>query len=318
MATISRNISEAVERLKNGEIIGLPTETVYGLGGNAYTPGVVLNIFKVKKRPSFDPLIVHTNSIDKVKEFVKAFPDPAMQFAAQNWPGPVTLILPKKDIIPHLATSGLNTVAVRIPNHEMTLEVLEGLDFPVAAPSANPFGYVSPTTAQHVNDQLGESIDFILDGGQTSIGIESTIIDFSSKNPTVLRLGGMTLEAIQDHIGHVDMKLSQHSNPEAPGMLDSHYAPSTPLVIGEVAELLPKYQNKKVGIISWSQEFSEVKPAYQYILSPNRDLEEASRNLFSALRRLDTSDVEIILAEIMPDEYLGRAINDRLRRASHK
>ncbi len=317
MAKISENISEAITHLKSGDIIGLPTETVYGLAGNAYNIEAVLNIFKTKERPSFDPLIVHADSIEKVHEFVDEFPHRALEFATQNWPGPVTLILPKKNIIPDLVTSGLNTVAVRIPNHRKTLRVLAALDFPVAAPSANPFGYISPTTAQHVNDQLGNKISFILDGGPTKIGIESTIIDFNFNNePVILRLGGITLEEIQHKIGRVKLKLNQNPNPASPGLLESHYSPGKPLLVGEMNELLAQNKDRKVGIISWYQNVDQVDPKFQFILSAKRELAEASKNLFSALRKLDTMDVEIILAELVPEEHLGRAINDRLRRAS--
>ncbi len=317
MAIISRNVSEALMHLENGEIIGLPTETVYGLAGNAYDINAILKIFETKKRPSFDPLIVHTNSIEKVHGLVKKFPSQALKFGTQNWPGPVTLILPKSNAIPDLVTSGLDTVAVRIPRHSMALDVLAGVNFPLAAPSANPFGYVSPTTAQHVNDFLGDSLSFILDGGQTSIGIESTIIDFTvNKKPTVLRMGGMTLEEIQEQIADVKLKLYQSSNPTAPGMLDSHYAPRKPLVIGNINELIQHHSGKEIGIISWCQKIVGVNPEHQLVLSPDQDLTEASKNLFSALRKIDTMDVDVILAELLPEKHLGRAINDRLRRAS--
>lgn len=319
MATISKSVSDAITHLKNGEIIGLPTETVYGLAGNAYDTNAILKIFETKKRPSFDPLIVHTSSIERVQGLVKKFPSQALEFGAQNWPGPVTLILSKSNAISDLVTSGLDTVAVRIPNHSKALDVLAGIDFPLAAPSANPFGYVSPTTAQHVNDFLGDSLSFILDGGQTNIGIESTIIDFTvNENPTVLRLGGMTLEEIQKQIADVKVKLHQSSNPTAPGMLDSHYAPKKPLIIGNINELIHNYSGKKIGVISWCKEIESVNPKYQFVLSPNQDLAEASKNIFSVLREIDTMNVDVILAELVPEEHLGRAINDRLRRASHQ
>ncbi len=318
MAKISRDVSEAIEHLKNGEIIGLPTETVYGLAGNAYDVNVVLKIFEAKKRPSFDPLIVHTDSVDKVREFVSEFPSGALEFGYQNWPGPVTLVLPKSSLIPDIVTSGLDTVAVRIPNHPMTLDVLANLDFPVAAPSANPFGYVSPTTAHHVNDSMAAIIPFILDGGPTTIGIESTIIDFSTQIPTILRLGGMSVEDIQLQTGDVRIKLHQGSNPNAPGMLDSHYAPRKPLIIGNISDMVEHHSDKKIGIISWRDRITGINPAYQFILSPTGDFMEASKNLFAVLRKLDSMDVDIIIAELLPDEFLGRAINDRLRRASQR
>jgi L-threonylcarbamoyladenylate synthase len=188
LAQIGSDINYAIELLTRQELVGIPTETVYGLAGNAYNADAIAKIFKVKERPFFDPLIVHTSKVDRIKDFVKEIPDKAQELATKFWPGPLTLILNRKSIIPDLVTSGLNTVAVRIPNHAYTLKVLENLDFPVAAPSANPFGYVSPTKAEHVNEQLGDKIAYVLDGGDCKIGIESTIVSIDGDNATIFRL----------------------------------------------------------------------------------------------------------------------------------
>ncbi|WP_405512000.1 L-threonylcarbamoyladenylate synthase [Spirosoma sp. KNUC1025] len=189
MAQIGTDRQIAKQLLEAGNVVSIPTETVYGLAANALNPDAVLTIFRVKNRPTFDPLIVHTDSLEKLDRFVSTIPESARDLASTYWPGPLTLLLPKKAIIPDLVTAGLPTVGIRIPNHPLTLALLNSLDFPLAAPSANPFGYISPTTAQHVADQLGLQVPYILDGGPATIGIESTIVGFDGNKPTVFRLG---------------------------------------------------------------------------------------------------------------------------------
>jgi L-threonylcarbamoyladenylate synthase len=317
MAKIGTQVSDAVYHLKCGQIIGIPTETVYGLAANAFDEKAVLEIFKVKKRPSFDPLIVHSDSLEKVSQYVSDFPDTAHQLAKEFWPGPLTLVLPKKNIIPDLVTSGMDTVAVRIPNHPLALELLSQLDFPLAAPSANPFGYISPTSPIHVNDQLGDKITFILDGGPSEIGLESTIVKVNESGATVLRLGGISLERIEETVGPVSTQLSQGSNPQAAGMLDNHYAPAKRLYLGEVDKNIEVFSNLKVATLSFKKEYPKISSSNQIQLSKSGDLDEAARNLFGAMRHLDNMDVDVILAEKFPDQSIGKAINDRLRRASH-
>jgi L-threonylcarbamoyladenylate synthase len=305
------NIAKAL--LEKGELVAIPTETVYGLAANGFSETAIIKIFEAKNRPFFDPLILHSNSIEKIKKFVKEIPEPAMRLAKKFWPGPLTLILPKTEQVPDLVTSGLPDVAVRIPNHPLTLELLSQLDFPLAAPSANPFGYVSPTSAAHVKKQLGNKVQYILDGGECSVGIESTIVGFENGRTIVYRLGGLSLEEIETVTGKVDVRINQSSNPKAPGQLKSHYAPRKPLYIGEPVQLLKKFNGKKTGVISFYKKY----PGAQSItLSEKKDLHEAAHNLFSAIRKLDESDVDVIVAEIFPDEFLGRAINDRLKRAA--
>jgi L-threonylcarbamoyladenylate synthase len=229
LAITGTELNVAKEFLIKGELVAIPTETVYGLAGNALNEKAVLSIFEVKNRPAFDPLIIHTDSIDKVKEYVSVFPEKAQRLAEQFWPGPLTLLLPKKQIIPDLVTSGLDTVAVRIPKHPQLLELLAELSFPLAAPSANPFGYISPTNAEHVNQQLGDKIPYILDGGECEVGIESTIIGFEADDTVVYRLGGLAVEDIEKLVGPVMLMPHSTSDPKAPGMLKSHYAPRKPL-----------------------------------------------------------------------------------------
>jgi len=275
----------------------------------------VAKIFLVKNRPAFDPLIVHIPSFQYLNTIVAKVPDKAKQLASHFWPGPLTLILDRKDVIPDLVTSGLSTVAVRVPNHPLTLKLLNQLDYPLASPSANPFGYLSPTTAEHVRQQLGGDLAYILDGGPCKIGIESTIIGFESELPVIYRPGGISLEAVKARIGEVNIK-PQDSGVVAPGMLDSHYAPRKSLVLGNITELLKEYGPKKVGVLSLNEHFHQIEDRYQIQLSPKGDLTEAARNLFGSLRKLDAMSITYIFAELVPNHGLGLAINDRLQRAA--
>ncbi|MCU0399680.1 MAG: L-threonylcarbamoyladenylate synthase, partial [Algoriphagus sp.] len=319
-AQIGTDIALAQSFLESGQLVGIPTETVYGLAGNALNPESVALIFETKNRPSFDPLILHTSSLARVEKFVLDFPDKLKVLGEKFWPGPLTLLLPRKPIVPDLVTSGLDRVAVRVPNHSLTLALLEQLEFPLAAPSANPFGYISPTQAAHVEAQLGEKIPYILDGGSCEVGLESTIVGMEGEELVIYRLGGLEISAIEKVVGPVKVKDHSSSNPSAPGQLDSHYAPRKPFVLGDLKALIRENLKKgtKFAVLSFSDFFPEVSPAYQLALSSRRDLHEAAKNLFSAMRRLDESSVEVILAELAPESGLGRAINDRLRRAAVK
>ncbi|RED97047.1 L-threonylcarbamoyladenylate synthase [Marinoscillum furvescens] len=317
MAEIGTNIADAVTLLREGKLVAMPTETVYGLAGNALNEAAILDIFKVKNRPKFDPLIAHTNSLEKVKAIVSHLPYKAQQLAEAFWPGPLTMLLEKKSHIPDLLTSGLPTVAVRIPKHPVALELLGELDFPLAAPSANPFGYVSPTTAHHVDKQLGSKIPYILDGGECSIGIESTIVGFDENEEAIVyRLGGKQIEDIEAVVGSVHIQVNHSSDPMAPGMLKSHYAPGKTLRIGDLENLMAEHSNETYGVISYQRQFEHLDADRQITLSPSGNLDEAARNLFGALRSMDERGVSIILTEKFPDIGLGRAINDRLKRAS--
>lgn len=316
MATIGENIEEAKESLLQGKLVAIPTETVYGLAGNAFDEKVVLSIFQAKNRPSFDPLIIHTDQIDKLKDFVKEIPEPLLALAKRFWPGPLTILLPKKSIIPDLVTSGLDQVAVRIPNNVLTLALLSKLDFPLAAPSANPFGYISPTTAQHVEDQLGEQVAYILDGGECEIGIESTIVGMEEGELIIYRLGGLAIEDIESVVGSVKIMSHSSSNPKAPGMIKSHYAPKKRFVLHERAEFGKTLG--RIGYLLFDQYLDGVDTQYQRLLSPTGDLKEAAQNLFKYLRELDNLPVDLIEAEYVPNVDLGRAINDRLKRAAAK
>jgi len=313
---IGKDIQRAKSLLEKGQLVGIPTETVYGLAANAYDAKAVSEIFRVKNRPSFDPLIVHIGCWEQVADFVGEVPVSARKLAARFMPGPLTLLLPKTDRLPDIVTAGSPQVAVRMPNHELTLDLLNSLAFPLAAPSANPFGYISPTTAQHVADQLEALVPYILDGGPCTVGIESTILGFEYGVPTIYRKGGLALEMIEEEIGPVRVKPFSTSRPQAPGMLQSHYAPRIPLKIGRIRELLPDFDMNRTGLLVFRRRVSGVPEAHQVVLSKNGDFAEAARNLFAGMRHLDSLDLDIILAEPVPEMGLGRAINDRLKRAA--
>jgi L-threonylcarbamoyladenylate synthase len=312
-----KDIELAAELLSRGKLVAIPTETVYGLAANALDEKAVLSIFEAKKRPFFDPLIVHVHSTEAVSKYATFNDDRLQKLAAQFWPGPLTILLPKKNNIPPIVTSGLDQVAIRIPRHPLTLQLLEKLDLPLAAPSANPFGYVSPTRPEHVARQLGNKIDYILDGGDCTVGIESTIVGIENNRLCVFRLGGLAPEAIEKVVGRIEFKLSASSDPRAPGQLQQHYATRKPLFSGDVPSLLSKHDSQKIAVIIFGdQHLQNSKNVTVYNLSASGNLNEAALNLFSTMRLADESDAEIVIAAQVPDEGLGKAINDRLRRAS--
>lgn len=313
MAEIGKDISKAKALLEKGELVAIPTETVYGLAGNALDTDAVTKIFTVKDRPQFDPLIVHVANLEQAEKYVQDIPAKARMLTQKFWPGPLTLLLKRKSIIPDLVTSGLDTVGIRCPDHALTRELLKSLSFPLAAPSANPFGYISPTRPEHVNEQLGDKISYILDGGSCTVGIESTIIGFDHDRAVVYRMGGLSVETIEQIVGKATVELHSNSNPMAPGQLKSHYAPTKKVVLGNLPDLMKHYNKTSFAILAYQTDF---KTSHQFILSPSGKLEEAAQHLFTGLRTLDKMSVEIILAELVPEIGLGRAINDRLRRAA--
>ncbi len=307
--------SKATQLLTEGKVVAIPTETVYGLAANALNKEAVTEIFAIKNRPFFDPLIVHISDIKEVEKYATHFPEKAKKLANTFWPGPLTLILPKSKTIPDLVTSGLPFVGLRVPNHPLTLQLLKELPFPLAAPSANPFGYVSPTTAKHVEEQLGDKVSYILDGGQCEVGLESTIVMFEEdKNPVILRLGGLSIEAIEDCVGKVALNIASHSKPNSPGQLDKHYATRTPLKLVKEIDITA-IDKSRTGAIAFYKPFDFLPIENQKILSPNKSLTEAAHNLFAAMRELDSLNLELILTENFQSNGLGPAINDRLNRA---
>lgn len=316
MAEIGTDIAKAAELLTAGRLVAIPTETVYGLAGNALDVQAVAAIFAVKNRPRFDPIIVHVADLDQAARHTTSIPQMAKALAEAFWPGPLTLLLKKNETIPELVTAGLPEVGMRAPAHPLTRALLEQLPFPLAAPSANPFGYISPTRPEHVDEQLGDQIAYILDGGPCTVGIESTIVGFDDEGHAVLyRLGGLSINRIEALTGKVIVQTSASSDPRAPGQLKSHYAPAKPLVVCDVSELLNAYDANEVAVLSYRNAYPV---PHQVVLSERGDLEEAARNLFTAMRTLEKMPVKIILAELVPNEGLGRAINDRLKRAAVK
>jgi L-threonylcarbamoyladenylate synthase len=309
-----QDIQQAKTFLEQGELVAIPTETVYGLAANGLNADAVLKIYKAKNRPSFNPLILHVPYLSEAKKLVKYFPAKALQLAEAFWPGPLTLVLPKNDMVPDITTAGNKTVAIRVPNHPLTLQLLRQLNFPLAAPSANPSGYVSPTTAEHVMQQLGNEVKYVLDGGACSVGVESTIVKVDNEDVTVLRLGGLPVEEIEEIVGEVQLA-SEHGTVEAPGMMTSHYAPKVKVIIGNIEENLKKFEGKRIGVLFFKDDVRHQTSVVSYVLSPSGNLEEAARNIFSYLRKLDELNLEVILTELVPDEGLGRAINDRVKRA---
>ena len=318
MIRVGKSIKESINNLKKGKIVVIPTETVYGLGVNALDQDAVDKVFKLKKRPYYDPLICHTDSINKVKEFVKTFPRKAEILAKNFWPGPLTILLEKKKIIPDITTSKLKRVGFRIPNNKLTLSILEKINFPVAAPSANPFGYISPTLPKHILSMFKNDISYILDDGGCDVGIESTIVGFENKKTLVYRVGGITIEKLEKVIGKVEIFKKNITFPESSGMLKNHYSPKKDLIIGEIRTLIKKYKNNKIGILSYNKYYEGVNFKNQIILSKNLNLEEASRNLYKSLHSLDSMNIDLILTSLLPNNGIGESINDRIIKASKK
>lgn len=310
-------VAGATDLLRQGNTVALPTETVYGLAADALKGKAVARIFEAKERPRFDPLIVHLPDLEWLERVARIEQDARgliEKLLAQFWPGPFTLVVPRREIVPEIVTAGLDTIAVRISAHPVFWEVIRAFDSPLAAPSANRFGRVSPTTAQHVLDELGGRIPLIVDAGRTKHGIESTIVAVRNERIEVLRRGPITAEQLGE-FGKVFFAEGVQRL-EAPGQLPSHYAPRTPLVLADDPFSFVVPSNKKCGVLAWrsmggAKQFAEVRQ-----LSPRRDLREAAANLFRYLRELDQLNLDLLVAEKLPDEGLGAAINDRLCRAA--
>ena len=313
-AAESGAIKRAARIIRNGGLVAFPTETVYGLGADALNANAVARIFEVKARPRIDPLIVHVED-PKAAERYGRIPKSARALASKFWPGPLTLIVDKKPLVPHIVTAGLETVAIRVPAHPAALALIREAGCAIAAPSANPFGYVSPTDAGHVAEQLGDAIELILDGGPCSIGVESTILSLTDRIPCVLRTGGTPIESLESVIGKVDFRIASCKLPHAPGQMTRHYATHTPLVIADESteNLRP---DERAGLLSLRRPRAPQKYHAVEILSPSGDFREAAANLFRALRHLDSLGLDRIIARPMAETGLGLAIMDRLRRCA--
>ena len=316
---ISTDRAAAVELLRKGEIVALPTETVYGLAADALNAIAVARIFEAKERPRFDPLIVHLPEYEWLERIVDVSTHKQKllsALASSFWPGPLTIVLPKRPLVPDIVTAGLETVAVRISGHPVFGEVIQDVGKPLASPSANRFGRVSPTTARHVFDELGGRIPFILDAGPTQHGIESTIVAVGGDKIRILRSGPITAEQLAE-LAQVEIASSPRKI-SAPGQLASHYAPKTPLELVEHAKSFVTKQNRRVALLAWNPVGKDSRFVAVRNLSEAQDLCEAAANLFRLLRELDELDVDLIVAERVPDRALGAAILDRLQRAAHR
>jgi L-threonylcarbamoyladenylate synthase len=314
----TENIDLCIDLLRDGAVLGIPTETVYGLAGNALNEESVRKIFEVKGRPLLDPLIVHFSSIEEAEAHVE-FNGRARVLAAQFWPGALTLVLPKKNTISDLVTAGLPSVAVRVPGHPIFRSLLERLDFPLAAPSANPFGYVSPTLAEHVAATLGDRILAVLDGGACEHGVESTIVDLRNPNaPMILRPGPLSAEQLGMQSAEVELKQpSSKSAQPAPGMLTLHYSPNTPITLFRHGER-PSCVQQSEAVLYNMKPAADKLAENTFWLSESGDLTEIAHNLFMLIQKLDVRGYTQLQVERVEDVDIGIAVNDRLSRAAAK
>ena len=318
MAEIGTDIDKAAEFLKQGNVVAIPTETVYGLAANALDENAVRSIYEAKNRPLHNPLILHLADKSELLKYVAEIPAIAHQLLEAFCPGPLTFLLPKTEKVPALITHGMPRVAVRIPNHPLTLKLLKKLPFPLAAPSANPSGYISPTKALHVQNQIGDKIPYILDGGNCEQGIESTIIGFKNEEVIIYRLGAITIEEIEKVTPNISLYLREENIPDAPGMLLKHYSPRTPFILTEnIANSIQEHFTEKIGLLLFSNSnYTVTENRVQKILSNKGDMKEAATQLYAAMHDLDALSLDIIIAEKFPNYGIGKAINDRLERAA--
>jgi L-threonylcarbamoyladenylate synthase len=317
MSIISSDINRAIQILNSEDVVAIPTETVYGLAGNIYSEKAIKKIFEVKERPLFNPLIVHLHTIDQVRKVVTVFPDKAKHLAAAFWPGSLTLVLKKHASVPDLITANKDTVAIRIPNHPVTLELLKELDFPLAAPSANPFNRISPTKSTHVEAYFKDKITMVLEGGSCNNGLESTIIGFENELPVLYRLGSISVEEIEMVIGKIQINNKKDKAPNAPGMLAKHYAPKTKThLVDDIDQFLKEQSSKRIGTLTLSKQMKSPNIICSEVLSADANLKEAASKLYAALHKLDAQDLDLIVIERFPNKGVGATINDRLERAT--
>jgi L-threonylcarbamoyladenylate synthase len=311
-----RAVEEAARVLRHGGLVVFPTETVYGLGADAFNPEAVARVFEAKARPAFDPLIVHVAKEAEVGRVAEAGDPRVTPLARRFWPGPLTLVLPRRAEVPEIVTAGLDTVAVRVPAHEGALRLLEAADTPVAAPSANPFGSVSPTTAAHVAERLGAVVDLVLDGGPCRVGLESTVLSLVTEPPAILRPGGVPREELEEALGAPVPVAGPASRPLAPGQLERHYATRTRLLVlaGPAGASPP--ERGRAGLLAFRAAPRGGSWAAIEVLAPDGRVTTAAASLFAALRRLDALGLDTIYAEPCDERGVGLAIMDRLRRCA--
>jgi L-threonylcarbamoyladenylate synthase len=308
------SIERAVAALNRGDVVAFPTETVYGLGADATNSVSVARVFEIKRRPHFDPLIIHIGRKEWLPSFTKVFPSEAQKLVDRFWPGPLTIILEKQPVIPDIVTAGLGTVAVRMPSHPVALNLINALGRPIAAPSANPFGYMSPTRARHVARMFEGKLPFVLDGGACAFGLESTIVSIQDGRLHIHRHGAISEEELVDVAGAVHGK--RKDGPiDAPGQLPFHYAPHKPLVI---IKGLEEIRVAASSLLAFRAPAVAPRSQYLKVLSPTGDLRQAAANFFSYLIELDRTDIDVIYAEEIPEVGLGKAMMERLRKAAKK
>ncbi len=310
-------IATAAALLSDGEVIAIPTETVYGLAGNMYNENAVAKIYELKKRPKQNPLIVHVANIQAATPLIKDFPPKLLLLAEKLLPGPLTLLLNKSDLVPNSITAGSNRVAIRVPAHPLAVELLKMIDFPLVAPSANPYTRISPTKVKHVQAYFGSALKFILDGGDCTIGLESTIVGMEDNQPLIYRQGVISKQEIENIIGPVGNYNAISSTMPTPGLAPRHYAPQTETILTEREKIEAIFESG-MAVLVFQEGISSIPIEAQYVLSENGSLAEAAKNLYRILHDLDHKRFKSILCEMLPDIGAGSAINDRLRRASYK
>jgi len=309
-----QEIKHAARIIKQGGLVAFPTETVYGLGANALNPQAVARIFEAKERPSFDPLIVHIASLDNLQFLTENTDDRIYKLADKFWPGPLTMVMPKSKIVSDIVTSGLNTVGIRMPNNRIALDLIQFSECAIAAPSANKFGRISPTKAEHVRKQLPD-IECILDGGSTTVGIESTVITLHSDGFVILRQGIITKEELEKVLPQSKLNIEKSEIISSPGNIKSHYSPNKPLYI--LGEHSIELNTKNAAFLSFGKKPESEFKIIEY-LSETGNLYEAAINLFEKLHLLEDSEIQFIIAEPVPQMGIGIAIMDRLRKAAYK
>ena len=313
--TITNSIDKAAALLVAGEVVAIPTETVYGLAGNLFNPSAVEKIYTLKNRPRNNPLIVHVKDLEATLPLITEFPKPLQQLAEKYWPGPLTVLLKKSKLVPDSITAGSDFVAIRVPAHPLTKQLLEQIPFPLVAPSANPFTRISPTKAEHVEHYFGDSIPCILDGGSCSVGLESTIIGMNNNTPLLYREGVLGKLLLESLIGPIEKFNPQKNTILTPGQWPRHYAPLTKTILCKREEIMLHVKDN-TGIIVYKEPLLSVNTNQQHILSETGSLVEAAKNLYQILHHVDKQKYETIICEMLPQEELGNTINERLKRAA--
>jgi L-threonylcarbamoyladenylate synthase len=313
--TITNSIDKAAALLVAGEVVAIPTETVYGLAGNLFNPSAVEKIYTLKNRPRNNPLIVHVKDMEAALPLITEFPKPLQLLAEKYWPGPLTVLLKKSKLVPDSITAGSDFVAIRVPAHPLTKQLLEQIPFPLVAPSANPFTRISPTKAEHVEHYFGDSIPCILDGGSCSVGLESTIIGMNNNTPLLYREGVLGKLLLESLIGPIEKFNPQKNTILTPGQWPRHYAPLTKTILCKREEIMLHVKDN-TGIIIYKEPLLSVNTNQQHILSETGSLVEAAKNLYQILHHVDKQKYETIICEMLPQEELGNTINERLKRAA--